>query len=104
MEVDNINTMEGLLRSLKLFSMEMLVNNFKHNGDVLFTSFDIHDITYRVNKNVVRDIATYARKNLDITKPINLHGIRFVGKDLNKTGNTNLRVKKDEFMELSLVD
>ena len=84
--------------------MEKFINKFKHNGNVLCDSFDIYDIVYPVNVNLVRDIATYASKGLDITKPIHLHSIRFVGKGLNKTGNTNLRVKKDEFMELSFID
>ena len=84
--------------------MEKFINNFKHNGGVLFASFDIYDVTYSVNKNLVREVATYARRSLDITKPIHLHGIRFVGKDLNKTGTTNARVKRDKFIELSIVD
>ena len=46
MKVDNINTTESLLRSLKLSPREKFINNFKHNGDVLFDSFDICMISH----------------------------------------------------------
>ena len=43
----------------------------------MFASFDIYDNCHPVSEDLMKDIATYAIKSLDINKPIRLHGITF---------------------------
>ena len=77
MDVDRFNIMESSLRSLKLSTVEKFMDNFKHNGDVLFASFEMYDNTHPVNESLMLDIAIFACKSLDISKHINLYGLRF---------------------------
>ena len=44
---------------------------------MLFASFDIYDNVNRVNADLMKDIVTFARKSLNITKPVYLYGPRF---------------------------
>ena len=45
---------------------------------MLFSSFESYDNTQAVTENLMWDIATFAHTNLDMSKPIHLHGLRFL--------------------------
>ena len=62
-----LNPMITSLQILKLSSVE------KCTGDVMFASFDNYDNSHSVSANLMKDIATYVRKNLGISKPSCLH-------------------------------
>ena len=57
--------------------MERTLDSFLGNGDAMFASFDIYDNCDPVSEDLMKDIATYARKSLDIYRPICLQGLRF---------------------------
>ena len=54
--------MESSLKTLKLSAVEKFIDDYKQNGNVLFSSFENCYNTHEVTKNLMRDIATYARK------------------------------------------
>ena len=58
------------MRTLKLSNMEKFIDGFKGTGDMLFASFDIYDYSHSVSVDVMKDIAKYAKKSLNISKPI----------------------------------
>ena len=43
----------------------------------LILILNIYDNSHPINADLMKDIATFARKSLDISKPIYLHGLRF---------------------------
>ena len=49
----------------------------KQNGDVLLLSFEIYDNNHPVSGDLMKEIATYARKSLDVSTPVNQHGLRY---------------------------
>ena len=77
MNVDPVNSTEASLRTLQLFNVEKFMDGYKETGDVLFARFDVYDNTNLVSAVLMKDIAAYARKSLDISKPVNLHGLRY---------------------------
>ena len=70
MDVDNPNTIVSSLRALKLSAVERFIDNYKQYGNALFSSFEIYDNTHAcaVIEKLMRDIATFARKNLGMSK------------------------------------
>ena len=50
------------------------MDSFKDTGDMLFASFDIYD---NAHVDLMKEIATYARKSLDVSTPVNQHGLRY---------------------------
>ena len=63
MDIDNLNSIESSLRSLKLSAVEKFIDNYKQNGDVLFANFEGH--------------CDIRPEDLDITKSVPRHGLRF---------------------------
>ena len=76
MEVDTLNPIAPTLKILKPSSTEKTLNSFLGSVDVMFASFDIYSNCHPVNNDLMKDIATYARKSLDISK-LFLHGLSF---------------------------
>ena len=69
--------MVSLLRTLKLSAVERLIDDYKLSGNDIFASFEISNNTHPVTGNLMRDISTVAHKNVDVSRPIRLHGLRF---------------------------
>ena len=53
MDVHNANTMVSSLRALKLSAVEKFIDNYKQNGSVLFSSFEIYNNTHEVTENLI---------------------------------------------------
>ena len=68
------NTVSNLL-SIKISAMEHFLDKCAEDGYSLFASFEIFHNAHPVSSDLLKDIATRARKNLDISKPTCLHGL-----------------------------
>ena len=53
------------------------MDSYKETGDMIFTSFDIYGNSHPVNGDLKKDIAAFARKSVDKSKPIYLLGLGF---------------------------
>ena len=78
MDVDNVNTMVSSLRALKLLAVEKFVDDCEDSGDIIFGSFEIHNNTQEVSVDLMKHIATFAKKSLGMSKPIRLPGFTFL--------------------------
>ena len=72
MNVDVLNSLPSSLRTLKLSNVDKFIHSYKGTGDMIFASFGISDNSHPVSADLMKDIATFARKGLDISKPIYL--------------------------------
>ena len=68
-EMDILNTIAGMLKVLNPSSMEKTMDSYLGTRNMIFASFDVYDNCHQVSEDLMKDIATYARKNLDISKP-----------------------------------
>ena len=77
MEVDTLSPIAAKLKPLNLSSMEKSRDSFLGAWDAMFASFDMYDNCHPLSEYLMKDIAAYTRKSLDINKPICLLGLRF---------------------------
>ena len=74
MDVDGSNTN---FRSITISLMEQFMDKCAEDRDTIFASFHIYDNIHTVSVDLMKDIVSIARKNLDISEPICLHVIIF---------------------------
>ena len=63
--------------SLKVSLVDIFIDKNEDTGAKIFHSFEIYDNSHPVGIDLMKEIATYARSSLDITKPMVLHGLWF---------------------------